>query len=214
MGRHDYEIRKALLEVLSVTGRTLDGQPTTVAGSLDDAVDAIAGLIYDITNDHRHYVEDLYVGARFFSPAARWETVTRVDDGGHLSFKSRVWTDKTGPDYAWRLYDEEKVDAVMPRPEYFPVVPEVRVIDLAHSMAAVVTCQHVEVPDFRMSLVSAQHLGKGRGWQVLDWPGDGDGMVTTEHPDKPKARTALMAAARVHAKALGLKVRKENGRGT
>lgn len=165
--------------------------------------------------DRRFEVRQLGVGWMFLSPAYRWETITDIDEGtaGGYEYAWRVWTDLTGPDYAWRLPLHDKVHAVEPIMETaYPAEPEIRIMDMPHSRSggpqiiAVITVRTARIPDFRHALVTARYGGAGKGWEVSDRPAGG-ALVTTQHPSKARARTALMAAVRAHAKALVVPIR-------
>ena len=161
--------------------------------------------------DRRFRADDLYSRWTFRSPAGRWETVVAVDHDERPW--TRVWTDKTGPDWAWRFLSSTKLEAAGPLgggqndPQ-----PEVRIVDLSvgrgGQMVAVVTQRNVQWPSFGdgASLATAYHEGAGKGWKVVDRPGGG-AAVETQHSSKATARTALLRAARAHAKALKIPVR-------
>lgn len=169
----------------------------------------------DVEVDRRYPPVELDTGWHFRSPIDRWETVSRVEIEGSAQYPVavRVWTDQTGPDYAWRLSYRDRVHAVPPTAEYVAQQPEIRLVDLPRDSfsggryIAVLTFRAVAVPDFIYTLVRAEHVAAG-GWAVCDRPAGGDEVVT-RHPTKAHARTAVRRAARVHAKALGIPVREE-----
>lgn len=170
--------------------------------------------------DRRHRVGELWTGWRLLSPLSRWETVTSVEPHGDPkhSYQTEVYTKETGPDYCWLYHDRDKVEAVPPTSPYTER-PEVRIIDTGRvggarpPITAVLTFQDIEIPSFSSYriLVQASYIGAGQGWRVMNREG-GRILVTTEHDSKAKAMTAVKAAARAHAKALGIKVRVATGR--
>ncbi len=161
-------------------------------------------------DDTRPTAEDLYQGWLLRSPLDRLETVTRVEQEGSYG-PVRVWTDKTGPNYSWRYHRTERVDAVRP-PQLFHGDPEIRVVEYDYArdapMYAVPTLSTIYRADSSRGYLVEARYQKGKGWYVSHRPGGGD-VATTWHDSKAKARTALKAAAKIHAKALGVKVTTE-----
>jgi hypothetical protein len=161
-------------------------------------------------DDRRYPVEDLTAGWHFRSPLDRWETVTRAYGGSGLNIYVQVWTEQTGPDYAWRLLRSDRVHAVPPPPARFPRQPEVRVVDLSSAsrprIVAVATFADCAVPDMRPTLVTAERRPQrdGGGWLVIDYPGGDLEAVVTARRDKAGARVALRSAAAAHARSLGV----------
>lgn len=160
------------------------------------------------TCDHRHFVSELNSGWRFWTPAGRVEIITMMEpDRPTGGYWWRIWTVETGPGWSWRLHRDRRVHAL---PDTFRNTPKLRFIDLhGSSMHIVPMFGHDQVPDFMLALCEAKYLGHGLGWLVSDRPDGGD-EVRTEHPTKARARTALLAAGRHHAKVLGLPLLKEN----
>jgi hypothetical protein len=161
-----------------------------------------------------HTVEDLYQGWRFRTPMGRWETVTRVEQETKYS-PVRIWTDKTGPEYSWKLNRWTKVKATPPDYDN-PGEPEIRIIEHTYSreapMWAVLTSSHIRNADTETVLVQAGYAGAGKGWTIVHYPNGGNEQAVEHADSKAKARTALMAAARQHAKALKIRVRKQEAR--
>jgi hypothetical protein len=163
-------------------------------------------------DDIRPRAEDLGRGWLLRSPLDRVETVTRVERDASYG-PLRVWTAETG-DHPWLYWHAAKVDAVRPL-QRLRGEPEIRIVE--HSgrdgpMYAVATSSTVHSPvrDSAAALVEAVY-SKSTGWTVAHRPDGGD-VVTVACESKAKARTALMAAARQHAKALKIPVRKQNAR--
>ncbi|MFI6228916.1 hypothetical protein ACIBCR_16555 [Micromonospora echinospora] len=162
-------------------------------------------------DDNRPVAEKLAPGWRFVSPLNRWETVERVERANEYG-AVQVWTDKTGPDYSWSIRPWTRLDAVAPpwRPHG---TPEIRVWEYDYArdapMYAVVTLDTVYRPDTDHALVEATY-SRDTGWKVVHRP-DGGEVVVIDCGNKAKARTALRAAARHHAKALGVKVAVQGG---
>lgn len=156
--------------------------------------------------DRRYPVSRLNIGWLFISPVGRLEEVVNIEDDHPANpFWVRVWTKDTGPSYSWRLRNDTEVHAMPPAPA--PVLqPEVRIVDLRHTLTAVVTFAQVEIPDFmNASLVQAKLVEPGRGWQVLDRPA-GAGLVTADRANKAAARRLVFTLAREHAAALKVPV--------
>lgn len=168
---------------------------------------------YEETCEHRYFPWELNVGWLFHSPAGRMEKVTDVDPGnGRLAYAVRIFTEDTGPDYSWRIPRLDKVHALPPHPDGHPSAePHLRIVELRESIIVVPAYRRQEIPAFRLALATARFLGPGKVWELMDHPAGGE-MVTTHHDTKAKARTALMAAARAHAAALKLPIRKEDDR--
>lgn len=159
-------------------------------------------------DDVRPVARKLDAGWRFMSPVNRWETVERVEQANEYA-PVQVWTDKTGSAYSWSLPPWSRLDAVAPpwRPHG---VPEIRVWEYEFArdapMFAVVTLDTVYRPDTDHAVAQASYTREG-GWKVTHRPdGGGEVVVIDCGRSKAKARTALQRAARVHAKALGVKV--------
>lgn len=165
-------------------------------------------------DDVRPTAGQLAPGWRFVSPLNRWETVERVEQANEYA-PVRVWTDGTGPGYSWHLPRWRKLDAVAPpwRPHG---TPEIRVVeyeyDRAAPMFAVITLDTVHRPDNEDPVAEA-HYSRENGWKVTHRPDGGGPVVVVDCDSKAKARTALRAAARAHAKALGVKVTEQPKRG-
>lgn len=169
------------------------------------------------TCDHRYFPWELNVGWLFHSPAGRMEKVTDGDPGsGRLEYAVRIFTEDTGPDYSWRIPRHHKVHAIPPHPDSHPSAePHLLIVDLPRgpgreaSISLVPGYRWQDIPYFQLMLATARSLGPGQGWQLIDHPDGGD-QVVTHHDNKAKARTALMAAAKAHAKALRLPIRKDS----
>lgn len=161
-------------------------------------------------DDVRPVAEGLDVGWRFVSSLGRWETVDRVEQASQYA-PVRVWTDATGPDYSWLIPRWRKVHAVAP-PLRWHGTPEIRIVEYQYArdapMYAVTTLdtvRHVD-PATEDHLVQACY-SRESGWQVVHRPdGGGDLVVVDCGRSKAKARTALWAVAREHARALGVRV--------
>ncbi|WP_320069636.1 hypothetical protein [Micromonospora sp. RTGN7] len=167
-------------------------------------------------DDIRPKAEQLAPGWQFFSRLGRWETVERIEQANEYA-PMRVWTDKTGPDYSWSIPGWRQLDAVAP-PRRPHGTPEIRICeyryDRAAPMYAVVTLDTVYHAENKDPVAEAHYSREG-GWTVRHRPdGGGDVVVINCGPSKAKARTALRAAARQHAKALGVKVTLEPAGGT
>lgn len=158
-------------------------------------------------DDIRPEAEKLYAGWQFVSPLDRWETVVRTEQANEYA-AVRVWTDKTGPDYSWRIPHYRRIDAVAPSPRTLHGKPEIRIVEFEYArdapMYAIPTLDTVWRPDIDDHLVEARY-SRGNGWTVTHRP-DGGEPVVILCDSKAKARTALRAAARQHAAALGVKV--------
>ncbi|MGJ3228888.1 hypothetical protein ACQEUV_26565 [Micromonospora aurantiaca (nom. illeg.)] len=159
-------------------------------------------------DDTRPPAEKLDVGWRFVSPLDRWETVERVERANEYA-PVQVWTDLTGPDYAWLIPAYRKVHAAAPARRLHGT-PEIRVVEYKYArdapMYAVPALDTTHRHDVEQPLVTAQY-SREDGWRVFHRPdGGGDQVVIDCGRSKAKARTALRAAARQHAKALGVKV--------
>ncbi|GAB3856711.1 hypothetical protein GCM10029963_53540 [Micromonospora andamanensis] len=158
-------------------------------------------------DDTRPRADRLAPGWQFMSPMNRWETVERVEQANEYA-PVRVWTDKTGPDYSWLIPQWRQLDAIAPpwRPHG---TPEIRVVEYQYDrsapMYAVITLDTVYRPD-NDDPVAEAHYSRETGWKVTHRPGGGDMIAIDCGRSKAKARTALRAAARQHAKALGVKV--------
>ncbi|NJP33723.1 hypothetical protein [Micromonospora thermarum] len=168
-------------------------------------------------DDVRPEAEKLDQGWRIISPLDRWETVERVEQANEYA-PVRVWTDKTGPDYSWLIPRWRKLHAVAP-PVRWQGTPEIRVVEYEYArdapMFAVTTLDTVYRPELEDQLVEARY-SRESGWRVVHRPDGGGAPVVIDcGRSKAKARTALRAAARQHAKALGVQVTvqpKERGR--
>ncbi|MEV7264007.1 hypothetical protein AB0N38_10690 [Micromonospora aurantiaca] len=159
-------------------------------------------------DDVRPEAEKLDEGWRFMSPLDRWETVTRVQQDSDYA-PVRVWTDATGPDYSWLIPRWRKLHAVAPALRW-QGTPEIRLFEYAYApsapMYAIATLDTIHRPDIEHHLVEARY-SREDGWRVVHRPdGGGEPVVVDCGRSKAKARTALKAAARQHAKALGVKV--------
>lgn len=176
---------------------------------LDAAAD---GSVHDDeTCDHRHFVSELNIGWKFWSPAGRLETITRMEPTNAGAYWWRIWTEQTGPAWSWRRWADDRVHAIPPNPV---AAAYLRVVDLSArrhgaSMHIVPVENDFDIPDFKLTLVHAEYLGAGQGWRVTDRPDGGDDAVT-EYPSKAKAQAALLKAGRTHAKILGLKLIRED----
>lgn len=165
--------------------------------------------------DHRYFVSELNLRWRFWTPAGRVETITAMEsDPGEYWW--RIWTDKTGPAWSWRRRRDDRVHALPTAPDHGP---RLLFVDLAGanlagraSMHIVPAFEYQQIPDFNLTLVWARHRGPGLGWAMTDRPDGGD-EISTAYTTKAKARTALLAAGRAHAKILGLPLVKENKNG-
>lgn len=158
-------------------------------------------------DDIRPSADKLYPGWRFVSPLDRWETVERVAQETEYS-PMQVWTDKTGPDYAWLIPHWHKIDGNAPSSRVHGT-PEIRIIEYDYArdapMYAVTTTDLIYRPGNDNHLVEA-HYSRDHGWTVTHRPDGAGATVVIRCDSKAKARTALREAARRHAKALGVKV--------
>ncbi|MEU5950351.1 hypothetical protein ABZ793_33075 [Micromonospora sp. NPDC047465] len=157
-------------------------------------------------DDIRPVAETLDQGWRFLSPAGRWETVERAERENEYA-PVRVWTDKTGSGYSWSIPPWRKVEAVPP--VRWHGVPEIRIWEYDYArdapMYAVVTLDTVYRPDTDHAVVEGRY-SREDGWRVIHRPDGGEVVVIDCGRSKDKARSALRAAARQHAKALGVQV--------
>jgi hypothetical protein len=162
--------------------------------------------------DHRYFVGELNIGWTFWTPAGRLETIERMEPVDTTNVWWRIWTKETGPDWSWSRRADDRVHAVQPNPI---VGPHLRLVELKRSVYSgasmhLVPAKGLElIPDFNLTLVEARHLGTGLGWRMTDRP-DGGEPVFSNHPTQAKARTAVLAAGRRHAKILKLKIYKED----
>ncbi|OKI52875.1 hypothetical protein [Micromonospora sp. CB01531] len=221
----DYDFDHALSELRTAVGEIAPDAPMYAVSSVLRVLRQRRGLAAQVLDKHeptclscggtkqclgcddvRPVAEKLAQGWRFVSPLNRWETVERVDQANEYA-AVQVWTDKTGPDYSWSIPPWRKLDAVAPpwRPHG---VPEIRVWEYDYArdapMYAVVTLDTIYRPDTDHALVEARY-SREDGWKVIHRP-DGGEVVVIHCESKAKARSALRAAARQHAKALGVKV--------
>jgi hypothetical protein len=149
-------------------------------------------------------VSEFRIGGVFWSPAGRWEVVKDHSDRSATSPQASIWTDKTGPDYAWAFWRSTKMP-YLPDHEAtrrrFVVVRESRdfiEVRVDESTRGFFGAGH--------TLLSAQAV-RGSGWKVTDRPGGGAGDVeVVAVPSKARARTEVNRRARAHAKKLGLAV--------
>ena len=166
---------------------------------------ALSRLDHDDDERERYVcrVDTLNVGDQFFSPARRWETVTRIADAERYSTWTRVFTDVTGAGYAWKLADFREVPVL--RAWQRRGTPMVRVDDSRRFVTAFVGTaeQRYGFTADAPVLAEARQLGRGQGWQVTDRPAGGD-VVITQVAGKAAALSAVRRAAKAHAKALGL----------
>lgn len=165
-----------------------------------------AGLKCPGCDDIRPTAEDLHTGWQFRSPVDRWETVERTDSTGYGPV--RIWTKETGPDYCWLLWRHTKLEATRP-PLHLHGTPEIRIVEYEWRdgpMYAVATISTHRQPDTFNALVEARHGGRGKGWIVTHRPNGNGDPVVIECASKAAARTSLRAAAKLHAKALGVKL--------
>lgn len=174
---------------------------------------------YEKEKQRLYQVGSLWVGWRFFSPAGRWETVVSVDDGGNQhSYMISVKTDKTAADYAWPLRSHNEVRAIPPGMlDDEDPLRQIWLMDFPGSGGSPARILVGIAEHGRWSagngiidntLVHAQHLGRGgEGWEVIDRP-NGDttdaGRRRQVFPTKARAKSAAVAAAKQHAKKLGL----------
>ncbi|MBX7264952.1 hypothetical protein KIF24_02025 [Micromonospora sp. Llam7] len=158
-------------------------------------------------DDTRPQANRLAPGWQFMSPMNRWETVERIEQATQYA-PVRVWTDKTGPDYSWLIKQWCQLDAIAPpwRPHG---TPEIRIVEYGYDrsapMYAVITLDTIYRPE-NDNPVAEAHYSREAGWKVTHRPGGGEVAVVDCGRSKAKARTALRAAARQHAKALRVKV--------
>ncbi|MEU7620510.1 hypothetical protein AB0B27_31085 [Micromonospora rifamycinica] len=160
-------------------------------------------------DDVRPRADQLGQGWRWVSPLNRWETVERVERANQYA-PVRVWTDKTGPAYSWLIDGHHQVDAVAPLRQHG--VPEIRVVEYEYSrdapmfaVATLDTVRNAEHAD-RKEVVAEAYYSREHGWRLFHRPDGGGDRVVVDCGSKAKARTALRAAARAHAKALGVRM--------
>lgn len=167
-------------------------------------------------DDVRPEAEKLDKGWQFVSPLGRWETVNRVDQANEYA-PVRVWTAETGPDYSWLMPRYRKLNAVAPPWNWHGHgTPEIRIVEHSFGrdapMYAVTTLDTIYRPHVEDYIAEARYTREG-GWKVTHRPdGGGEVVVVDCGRSKAKARTALRAAARQHAKALNVKVAVEGAR--
>ncbi len=163
-------------------------------------------------DDVRPKAEKLVPGWQFMSPLDRWETVTETSQANEYA-PIRVWTDKTGPNYSWLIPHFSRVNASAPRREWNGT-PEIRVFEYDYArdapMYAVTTLDTIYRPESTNFLVEARY-SRAEGWWVAHRPDGGGEQLVIRCESKAKARSALRAAARQHAKALGVKVTIQDG---
>jgi hypothetical protein len=148
-----------------------------------------------------HEVGQFSIGGQFLSPAGRWETVTDCTPRAHQSLVIHVWTDQTGPDYAWQLWRTDKLPYIPDRDAGGQMYVVVR--ESAHFIQA---CVSDSVRPFGSGhqLLFAQQI-RGEGWKVTDRP-NGQDPEQVVCASKATARTDVGRRARAHAKHLGLTV--------
>ncbi len=165
------------------------------------------------TCDHRHFVSELNIGWQWWTPAGRLEEITRMEpENPAYVWWWRIWTKQTeqaDPNWSWRIKGDTRVHAIRPNPLYKPHLRFVYVVDRSSATMHIVPAVGYDIPDFSATLVQAQRHKVGPAWTLADRP-DGGAEVISEHPNKAKARTALLAAGRRHAKILGLPLYKED----
>lgn len=157
----------------------------------------------DVCEDDRpryvSQVDALMTGDQVFTAAGRWETVTRLERTDPYACSTRVFTDVTGPDYAWSLPNRCELPTL--RSWHVRRTPMVQV-DTRHVVAFVApTNDYAYSPDAPV-LATAYWAGRGQGWDVVDAPGADPVRVAT----KAAAVSAVRRAARKHAKALRLRL--------
>jgi len=104
---------------------------------------------------------------------------------------------------------------VFPQPRLRRWSPEVRLVDVSHRrvgrMVIVVTCAHVDIPDFLVAPGDASYDPADREWVVA--VRDGAGLLHTDrYPSKATARAVLRRAGRAHAKGLKIRFCEQQGR--
>lgn len=124
--------------------------------------------------DHRYFPWELYRRWLFWSPAGRLEKVTDVDPGeGMAEYAVRVWTEDTGPVYAWRIPRHHRLHAIPPSDDRDP---HLRIVELGGpGLGATITVVPAygwqEIPEFRLALAIARNLGPGKGLAADRPPG-------------------------------------------
>jgi hypothetical protein len=149
-------------------------------------------------------IDELRAGDQMFSPAGRWETITAFEDTPAVLI--RIRTDRTG-DYAWLLSGSLEVLALTPA-NLRATTRTVAVEETKSGIVAVLSSPSYTSycwDDGSLTLAMAQQK-RGEGWEFTDWPGGGELVVTTL-PSKAAARSAIVRAARAHARGLGVKYR-------
>jgi hypothetical protein len=153
-------------------------------------------------------VDELLTGDQIFTPAYRWETVIRLDRGETYSASTRVFTDRTGEGYGWSLANWHELPTL--RSWQIRGTATVRVDSTRHRVVAFVGTGESEYwylgqrPAMTV-LAEATPAGRGQGWDVVNRPDGGD-PVRVRVGSTAAALSAVKRAARVHAKALGLRL--------
>lgn len=150
-------------------------------------------------------VDELRSGDQMWSPVGRWETVTAVE---HLAsgIMVRLATDKTRDGYAWTLRASADIQALTSYQQRH--VRTVAVEETKRGIVAVLsdpTYTSYCWDDESITLAQATYT-RAEGWTVADHKGDST-VHTETCASKAAARSAIIRAARAHAKGLGVKYR-------
>lgn len=151
-------------------------------------------------------VDELRPGDQMWSPVGRWETITDV--AGLGSGLQHIHTMSTKDGYAWTLPGAREVQAMTGAD-----LRHIRTVSVEEGgggdIIAVLSDPAYAAwhwDDGSVILAQATHK-RGEGWTVADRPGDGTGVVATTYDSKAAARSAIIRAARAHARGLGVKYR-------
>lgn len=151
-------------------------------------------------------VAELQPDDQMWSPAGRWETVTSTEylDGRGLI---AVHTNKTVDGYGWILTcttDLPVMSAVELRHQRSVAVEATPGGDLIAVLSdPAYNAWHWD--DGSVTLAQASHK-RGEGWTIADHLGTGN-VQTTTYANKAEARSAIVRAAKAHAKGLGVRYR-------
>ena len=147
-------------------------------------------------------VRDLRVGDMWWSPARRWEVITRIDDADGATMTTRVWTTTTG-EAAWRLHSSDGARRIHASEHTERVGVRID-ISPGRTSPILVSIDRPGTWSVRGHLLaSARYRGTGHGWEIHDNPTGGN-TVFRIVDTKSKAITAIKQIAKAHAKALSL----------
>lgn len=169
-----------------------------------EADEACAAADEDVRHISR--ADQLAPGDQVFTPARRWETVTRADLGQLSDWSVSIFTDRTGPEYAWSLPRHRELPTLrawMVRGTAVVWVVSDAVRGEVIAFVGRDDVAHHEPPLYVVA--GAYPAGRGRGWELRHRP-QGGALVSTVVPSKAAAASAVKRIAKEHAAALGLRM--------